>query len=124
MMSAFATIGKAKETDGDDPLAGLDESKMEQALSGLMREAEHLNEDDPRQMASLMRKFADKTGLSLGGAMEEAIARMEAGGDPEQIERDMGDLMDAEEPFNLEALKKKSQSGCRQPFRDERLYEL
>jgi len=124
LMSAFATTGKAKETEGVDPLAGLDESKMEQALSGLMREAEHLNEDDPRRMASLMRKFADKTGLSLGGAMEEAIARMEAGGDPEQIERDMGDLMDAEEPFNPEALKKKSQSGCRRPFRDERLYEL
>lgn len=124
LMSAFATIGKAKESDGDDPLAGLDEAKMEQALSGLMREAEHLNEDDPRQMASLMRKFADKTGLSLGGAMEEAIARMEAGGDPEEIERDMGDLMDAEEPFNLEALKKKVLPGCRRPFRDEQLYEL
>jgi hypothetical protein len=123
-MSAFATIGKARETDGDDPLAGLDESKMEQALSGLMREAEHLNEDDPRQMASLMRKFADKTGLALGGSMEEAIARMEAGDDPEQIERDMGDLMDAEEPFNLEAFKKKIQPGRQRPFRDERLYEL
>ena len=124
MMSAFATIGKAKETDGDDPLAGLDEAKMEQALSGLMREAEHLNQDDPRQMATLMRKFADKTGLPLGGQMEEAIARMEAGDDPEQIEREMGNLMDSEEPFSLEAMKKKAQPGSRRPLRDERLYEL
>lgn len=30
-------------------------------------------------MANLMRKFADKTGMRLGGSMEEAIARMEAG---------------------------------------------
>jgi putative FmdB family regulatory protein len=125
MMSAFATIGKAKETDGDDPFAGLDESKMEQALAGLMREAEHINEDDPRQMANLMRKFADKTGLNLGAPMEEAIARMEAGGDPEQIEREMGDLMDGEEPFSLETMKKKVQSCSRRtPLRDERLYEL
>ncbi|MCI5211150.1 MAG: zinc ribbon domain-containing protein, partial [Candidatus Electrothrix sp. ATG2] len=36
-MSRFAVIGKAKEEDADDPLAGLDESKMEQAFEGLMR---------------------------------------------------------------------------------------
>lgn len=124
MMSTFATIGKAKETDGDDPMAGLDEAKMEQALAGLMHEAERVNEDDPRQMANLMRKFADKTGMSLGGPMEEAIARMEAGEDPEQIEREMGDLMDTEEPFTIEGMKKKAQSRHRRPRRDEHLYEL
>jgi len=125
MMSAFVTIGKAKETAGGDPLAGLDEAKMEQTLAGLMREAEHINEDDPRQMAGLMRRFADKTGLNLGEPVEEAIARMEAGEDPEQIEREMGELMDGEEPFSLEAMKKKVQPGCRRPpLHDERLYEL
>jgi len=125
MMSAFATIGKAKEGAGDDPFAGMDEAKMEQALAGLMREAEHVNEDDPRQMANLMRKFADKTGMRLGASMEEAIARMEAGDDPEQIEREMGDMMEGEEPFSLEAMKKKAQAGCRRaPLHDERLYEL
>lgn len=126
MMSTFATIGKAKEKDGDDPLAGMDESKMEQALAGLMREAEHLNEDDPRQMANLMRKFADTTGLNLGAPMEEAIARMEAGEDPERIENEMESLMDGEDLFSLEAIKKKAQqsAGRRAPLRDERLYEL
>ena len=124
MMSTFATIGKAKETDDEDPLAGLDESKMEQALAGLMQEAERINEDDPRQMANLMRKFADKTGMSLGAPMEQAIARMEAGEDPEQIEREMGDLMEGEEPFTLEGLKKKAQSRHRSPRRDDHLYEL
>jgi hypothetical protein len=125
MMSTFATIGKAKEADGDGPLAGLDEAKMEQALAGMMREAEGINEEDPRQVAQLMRQFADKTGLNLGAPMEEAIARMEAGGDPEQIEREMGDLMDGEESFSLEGLQKKMQTGTRrQPHRDDRLYEL
>ena len=123
MVSTFATIGKAKEGEGDDPLAGLDEAKMEQAMAGLMREAEHLNEDDPRQMARLMRTFMDKTGLSLGGQMEEAIARMESGDDPEQIEQDMGELMDGDEPFSLETMKK-AQAAGRKPAHDDKLYEL
>lgn len=125
MMSSFATIGKAKESDGDDPFAGMDEIKMEQAMAGLMREAENVNEDDPRQMAQLMRKFADKTGLNLGGAMEEAIARMEAGEDPDQIEQELGDLMNGDDPLSLEAMKKKVQAGGRRPpVHDEKLYDL
>lgn len=124
LMSTFATLGKAKEPHGGDPLAGLDEAKMEQAMAGLMREAEHLNEDDPRQMARLMRKFADKTGLCLGGPMEEAMARMEAGEDPDQIEQEMGPLMESEEPFSLEAMKRKVFAGTRPPRKDDKLYEL
>ena len=73
----------------------------------------------------LMRKFADTTGLNLGAPMEEAIARMERGEDPEQIEQEMGDLMAGEEPFSLEAIKKKVAGGLRRPpLHDERLYEL
>jgi len=123
MMSTFATIGKAKE-EGDDPLAGLDETKMEQAFEGLMREAENINEEDPRRMATLMRKFSDKTGISLGEQMEEALSRMEAGEDPDQIEREMGDLLEGDEGFSLEAMKKKVRSGPRPPVYDEKLYEL
>ena len=124
MMSTFATIGKAKEEDGGDPLAGMDESKMEQAFEGLMRDAEGMNEDDPRQMANLMRRFSEKTGLSLGEQMEEAIARMEAGDDPEQIEQEMGHLMDSDDAFSLEAMKKKVKKGPKLPVYDDKLYEL
>lgn len=106
-MSRFAVIGKAREEDADDPLAGLDETKMEQAFEGLMREAEGINEDDPRQMAQLMRKFTDKTGISMGEQMEEALARMEAGEDPDQVEQEMGQLLDADDAFSLDGLKKK-----------------
>ena len=122
-MSIFATIGKARE-EGDDPLAGLDESRMEQALSGLMRQAEGMNEDDPRQMAALMRDFSRQTGLSLGDQMEEALCRLEAGEDPEQIEQEMGDVFDDDEPFSLESMKKRVRQGPRPPAHDETLYEL
>ncbi|MCW5198906.1 zinc ribbon domain-containing protein [Desulfobulbus sp. F4] len=124
-ISSFAVIGKAKEPGGDnDLLAGLDETKMEHALEGLMREAEGMNEDDPRQMAQLMRKFSDKTGISLGEQMEEAMARMEAGEDPDAIEKDMGDLLNADNAFSLDGLKKKIRPGSKQPVRDETLYQL
>jgi putative FmdB family regulatory protein len=123
-LSAFAVIGKAKESSHDDPLAGLDESKMEQALEGLMREAENINEEDPRQMAQLMRKFSDKTGINLGEQMDEAISRMEAGEDPDHIERDMGELLDSDEAFSLEGMKKKMRSTPKRPLYDETLYSL
>ena len=123
-MSTFATIGKAKDAADDDPMAGIDESKMEKAFEGMLREAENINEEDPRQMASLMRKFSDKTGIGLGDKMEEALSRLEAGEDPESVEQDMGDLLDSEEGFNLEDMKKKVLSGPKPPARDDKLYEL
>ena len=125
-ISSFAVIGKAKEPGGDDdsPLAEMDQSKMESALESLMHEAEGVNEDDPRQMARLMRKFSDKTGISLGEHMNEAIARMEAGEDPDEVEQDMGEAFNSDDAFSFELLKKKVRSGSRQPVRDETLYQL
>jgi putative FmdB family regulatory protein len=121
-ISTFATIGKARE-DGDDQLAGLDEAKMEHAFESLMREAEHVNEDDPRQMASLMRKFTSQTGIHLGDSMEEAISRMEAGEDPDQVEKEMGELL-GDEDFSLESMKTKAMRQSSRPVHDEKLYEL
>jgi putative FmdB family regulatory protein len=122
-MSTFATIGRAKE-ESDELPPGFDESRMEQALGELMGEAENINEDDPRQMAQFMRKFTEKSGLDLGDGMQEAIARLEAGEDPETIEQEMGDIFEGEDPLAM--LKKKGGRGGRtsRPLRDETLYDL
>jgi len=120
-VSMFATIGKASEED--DQFAGLDENKMEQALESLMRESEGINEDDPRQMAGLMRTFSEKTGINLGENMEEAIARMERGEDPEQIEQEMGELFEGDD-FSFEAMKKRAMARSGRPRHDETLYDL
>lgn len=122
-ISTFATIGKSKDEGGDDQFAGLDESKMEHAFASLMREAEHINEDDPKQMATLMRKFTSQTGIHLGDSMEEAISRMEAGEDPEQVEKDMGEVLN-EDDFSLESMKKSVLRQRSQPTHDEKLYDL
>ena len=121
-MSTFAKISGARDQGDADDLP-LDESKMEKAMNLLAREAEGINEEDPRQAADLMRKLSDVAGIGLGPGMEEALRRMEAGEDPEQIEAEMGDLLEEEEPFLLEG-KKGARARRSAPERDETLYEL
>jgi hypothetical protein len=55
--------------------------------------------------------------------MEEALRRMERGEDPEQIEAEMGDLLEGEEPFTF---AQKGKRGARKPrpHVDETLYDL
>jgi len=55
--------------------------------------------------------------------MEEALSRMEAGEDPEQIEKEMGDVL-GDDDISFETLKKKTIGGVRRPSRDETLYDL
>jgi len=120
--SAFATVGKAKEPS-DDLLSGIDENRMEQVMGDLAREAEKLNQEDPRQMARLMRRFSEKIGLDFSGSMAEALERLEAGEDPESIEAELGDILESEDmPFELR--KETKASRPQEPERDETLYEL
>jgi putative FmdB family regulatory protein len=123
-ISQFAFTGKAKEGGDMDDLP-IDESKMEQAMNMLAKEADGMNEEDPKQAANLMRKLSDMTGLKLGPGMDEALQRMEKGEDPEQLEAEMGDLLENEEPFILPG-KKGGQTTTkrRAPFKDETLYDL
>jgi putative FmdB family regulatory protein len=122
-MSAFSIAGKARE-DGDLEDLPVDEEKMERAMRMLAGEAERIDENDPKQAANLMRKLTGMTGLELGAGMEEALRRMESGEDPEQIEAEMGDLLESEDPFQA-SVKKGSRSGRHPaPRRDETLYDL
>jgi hypothetical protein len=122
-VSLFAVTGRAEEDSEED--FGLDESKMEKAMEWMARESEQINEDDPRQAARLMRRFTDMTGVELGPGMQEALNRMEAGEDPEQVEAEMGDVLESEEPFLMPG-KKAVQSLAKRlpPGRDDTLYDL
>jgi len=95
-------------------------------MESLAGEVEGMNEEDPRQAAQLMRKLYDATGLNLGAGMEEAISRMEAGEDPDQIEEELGDLLENEDPFA--AGKKGSLRNFSRkllpPSVDDTLYEM
>ena len=123
-MSAFAFTGRAKESDDAEDLP-FDEGKMEKAMQMLAGEADRIDEDDPRQAADLMRKLTDMTGMELGEGMQEALRRMESGEDPEQIEAEMGDLLENEDPFAVPGKKGRTGlAGRRKPHRDETLYDL
>ncbi len=128
-VSLFAISKGRKEGDDGDDLPDIDESRLEQAMESLAAEADSVDEDDPRQMARLMRRLYDATGLKMGPGMEEAIRRMEAGEDPDRIEEEMGDVLEEEDPFSggggaagprWKALKRR----LLPPEVDETLYEL
>ena len=126
-VSPFAiSKGRAEPAD-EDGLPDIDENRMEQAMEAMAHEMEGINEEDPRQLASLMRKLYDTTGLRLGDGMEEAIRRMEAGEDPDKIEEEMGDLLGQEDPF-MSGQGRRGLKGFRKRLRppavDDTLYEL
>jgi putative FmdB family regulatory protein len=125
LLSSFTTPRRGKDAgEGDDPLPpDLDEGQLERAMASLALEAERMDENDPRQAAQLMRKLSDMTGLNLGPAMEEALQRMEAGEDPDQIEEEMGDLLEQGDPFTVGA-KRGPRKRRTKPFKDETLYTL
>jgi hypothetical protein len=129
-LSPFVTLRRTKGRDddtdeGDLPFPDLDEDRLERAMTALAQEAEHLDEDDPRQAAQLMRKLSDMTGLQLGPAMQEALDRMEAGEDPEQIEEELGDQLEEEDPFSPSSPSRKGpRTRRRPPKRDDTLYFL
>ncbi|MDI9571395.1 MAG: zinc ribbon domain-containing protein [Pseudomonadota bacterium] len=125
-MSVFYRIGSG----GDEPPEGadmpeFDEAAMNKALDKMAGEADRLDGADPRQAADFMRKLAKEAGMNLGPAMEEALRRMEKGVDPEQIDEEMGDILDAEAPLLLGGPK--GRKGAAKPPRpqvDETLYDL
>jgi hypothetical protein len=70
-----------------------------------------LDTDDPRAMASAIRHMADEMGEDLGAEVNEALSRLEAGEDPEKVERDL-----EESGLDLD-------QGMASPTRDSGLYE-
>ena len=120
----FAIAGRTPETD-DHAEPSFDEGKMEKAMALLEKEAGNINEDDPRQAANLMRKLSDMTGMELGDGMNEALRRMENGEDPDQIEAELGSILESEDPFVLPGEKgKPGKTGNLKPGKDDTLYDL
>ncbi len=124
-VSLFSALKHRESDGGEDPdLPDMDEGRLEQAMSLLAGEAEHMDEDDPRQAAKLMRKFSDMTGMELGPGFQEALSRMEAGEDPEQVEAELGDALETDNPFEF---RKKASPTLRRmlpPRVDDTLYDL
>ena len=88
-----APSADASNDDGP-PLPNFDDPRVERAMMEMERDLAHLDENNPKHMAHMMRKMKDL--LPPGAApkeLETAIKRLEAGEDPEKIEADMGDVL-------------------------------
>jgi len=125
-VSLFA-ISRGREEEASGDLPDIDEAKMAKVMESMAGEVEGMDEEDPRQAAQLMRKLYDATGLKLGSGMEEAISRMEAGEDPDQIEEELGDLLENEDPFSAGSKEGSLQNFSKKflpPSVDDTLYEM
>jgi putative FmdB family regulatory protein len=85
------------ETDADaagPPMPDMDDPRMMRAMAEMERDMEHLDENNPRHMAHMMKKMKDLMPEgSIPKEFDVAIKRLEAGEDPEKIEEDMGDVL-------------------------------
>ena len=110
--------------EGEDILAGMDESKMEALMVEMEREMSGMDEEnpDPRQLGRFMRKMADAMGGRVPEAMQEMIVRLEKGEDPDALESEYGDALEDDEV--LEAFKKVRRLRADSPVRDPKLYEM
>ena len=61
--------------------------------------------------------------LKMGAGMEEFLARLEKGENPDQIEKELGDLLEHEDPFVAGEKLKKTNRKPRARI-DETLYDL
>ena len=76
------------------PMPDMDDPRMERAMMEMERDMAHLDENNPKHMAHMMRKMKDLMPPgSMPKEMDIAIKRLEAGEDPEKIEADMGDVL-------------------------------
>ena len=64
------------------------------AMNEMEQDMAHLDENNPKHMAHMMRKMKDLLPAdAMPKEMDIAIKRLEAGEDPEKIEEDMGDIL-------------------------------
>ena len=91
-MSRFATSrglkeppAKSESESGEPPMPDFDDSRMERAMMEMERDMEHLDENNPKHMAHMMRKMKDLMPPgSMPKELDVAIKRLEA---------DMGDVL-------------------------------
>ncbi len=96
IVSAFAITSGGKSDDpppasgGTDAIDSAEEARMEAAMSAMESEFAHVDENDPRAMARMMRRMSELTGEKIDGEMEEVVRKLEEGADPEELEAELG----------------------------------
>ena len=121
----FAMLKHSGEEE-PDPFGDLDDERLAGVMSSMMEEMSQIGDDeDPRKLAGLFRRFSESAGLEPGPRMEEMMARMEAGEDLDQLEEELeGDLDGDESLEEFFRFRKTSRQVARRPRVDDTLYFL
>ncbi len=142
MLSGFSVTGNdSSETeneihssDQDNPFEGMDprqSNRIMKELEGAMSGMDDEN-PDPRHMGNLMRKMCEMTGEKMNGQMEEVVRKLEEGMDPNELEQEMGEFLEEDEPDQNPAepdatsgnSSLKGKRGLARLVRDPVLYEF
>jgi putative FmdB family regulatory protein len=97
-LSTFALTSSARERseqggDGEDAMSEAEEAQVTRAMSEMEKDMRHLDENNPKHMARIMKKMKDMMPEGfVPKEMDVAIQRMESGEDMDKIEADIGDL--------------------------------
>jgi putative FmdB family regulatory protein len=86
----------AADVGGSDEGPDLDDPRVEAEMMRFAAEMEHMDENDPRQMARAVRRLTEIAGEPVTPAMEEMIRRLESGEDPEKVDEELGDALEEE----------------------------
>ena len=132
MISGFAITGRAKEKSADAPGGDdLDEAKMEAAMGEMEREFGHVAESenpDPRALAKMMRRMGEISGQKMPAQMDEVIARLEKGEDPDTLEAEYGDVFEAMDGPDAAGEggdeKTRTKTRKKRVTRDPKLYDM
>ncbi len=95
-LSGGRTEAEPESGPPEDPaMSAMNDPRMLRAMGELERDMEHLDENNPRHMAHMMRKMKEimPPGV-VPKELDDAIRRLDAGEDPEKIEADMGEILD------------------------------
>ncbi len=91
--ATFATPKRRAEgeSEPDEPLLeGVDDNQLEGAFASLASEMEGLDESaDPHVLGRALRRFGELSGLELGPRLEQMLARLDRGEDPERVEEEL-----------------------------------
>ncbi len=131
-MSRFAMSRGLKEPaargeadGGEEPMPDMDDPRVMRAMGELERDMEHMDENNPRHMAHMIKKMKDLMPPgTVPSELDTAIKRLEAGEDPEKIEEDMGPIL--EQAFGAGAGEEDDEGGSgfgRGYSRDSGLYD-
>ncbi len=87
-------VQDSAQEPGGPAMPDFDDPRVAKVMDELERDIDHLDENNPRHMAHMLRKMQQALPKdAVPKEMEIALRRLEAGEDPEKIEADMGDVL-------------------------------